>query len=140
MTDDDVVDELREKDVAVLEAIRDGATDTYEIRESTSLSNREIDYSLTDKSLAEMGLVEVHRVSGGEMREVQGTRRRVPNAANRVTLTDKGRAVVDHVDRAETFASMSHDDLVQLVQELEDRVETVETQIGVVKKQIQKRL
>jgi len=140
MTDDDVVDELREKDVAVLEAIRDGATDTYEIRESTSLSNREIDYALTDKSLAEMGLVEVHRVSGGEMQEVQGTRRRVPNAANRVTLTDKGQDVLDRVDTVDKFQSMSHDDLVQLVQDLEDRVDTVETQIHVVKKQIQKQL
>ena len=118
--------ELREKDIAVLQAIQDGAHSVSEIREQTTLSNREINYSLTEKSLQEQGLVEIQKQEGREWREINGEQRYIWKPKT-VTLTDKGlRKLADQDNHSTEYEDLSKRELIQQVQELEERIDRME--------------
>ena len=118
--------EFRDKDIAVLQAIQAGASDTREIHEDTSLSIREINYSISEYSLEEQGFVDVHRPDGREWREINGQNQHVWKP-KQVTLTDRGIRALAEFDAENTrYDDMSRDELIQNVQELEDRLDRLE--------------
>lgn len=118
--------ELREKDVAILQAIRDGAHSVSEIREQTTLSNREINYSLTEKSLQTQGLVEIQKQEGREWKEINGEQRYIWKP-KQVQLTDKGlRKLADLDKRSTEYEDVSKRELIQQVQNLEERLDRME--------------
>lgn len=120
--------DLREKDLAVLQAIHDGATTVAEINEVTILSTREINYSLTEKSLEQQGLVEIHRNTGRDWREINGEERYVWTPKS-VELTDKGvQMIANHeIDETSRYEDVSKRELSERLQELEERQNRLET-------------
>lgn len=119
--------DLREKDVAVLRAIVNGAETVQEVKEETSLSNREINYSLTEYSLEEMGLVAVDRSEGREWREIDGAEKFIWSPKN-VELTDQGIAYLATLDPedGQQYEHMSRRELIEEVQDLEERIDRLE--------------
>lgn len=131
-----LLDWLNETDLTILQAIRDGNDDTFKIREATTLTNREINYSLDEKSLEERGLVQLHRVQGQERREVNGHTTTLPHAPKRVTLTEKGREVLQDVEEVEKYRDMSRMELIRMVREHEERIKDLETRFDVFRRQV----
>lgn len=116
-------DKLREKDLAVLQALQNGANTTAEIKEATTLSNREINYSLTEKGLEQQGLVEIHREEG---------RQQTPGGKTiwkpkQVTLTDQGLQTLNQHDQETKYEDLNREQLIQQVHKLETRVDRLET-------------
>jgi hypothetical protein len=116
-------DKLREKDLAVLQAIQNGANTTSEIREATTLTNREINYSLTEKGLEQHGLVEIHRVEG---------RQETPEGKTiwkpkQVQITDQGLQTLQHHDQESKYDDLTREELIQRIHELEQRQDRLET-------------
>jgi transcriptional/translational regulatory protein YebC/TACO1 len=119
--------ELREKDIAVLQAIQNGASDTREIHEATILTTREINYSLTEKSLQQMNLVEIHQPEGRETREINGHQTNVWKP-KKVGLTDEGiQTLADLDDVQHQYEDMSREELIQTTHQLEERLDRLET-------------
>lgn len=117
--------ELREKDVAVLQAIRCGASDTSQIREATTLSNREINYSL-NHYLRTNGLVEIERSEGREQREINGHEKQIWKPKT-VELTDEGIKKLTQLEKENRYNDMSKRELIERVHELETRLDRLET-------------
>lgn len=118
--------ELREKDIAVLQAVQNGAATVSEIKEATTLTNREINYSLTEYSLQDLGLVEVTRSQGREWREIDGEERYVWKP-KQVELTDEGIQTLADLETETSYEDMSKRELIEQVQELENRLDRLET-------------
>jgi hypothetical protein len=119
--------ELRDKDIAVLEAIRDGANDVHEIGEATTLTNREINYSITEYSLEDLGLVDVDRPDGREWREVDSREMEVWTP-KQVALTDAGiQYLAQHDSEEHGYEDFSKRELVQRIEDLEERQDRLET-------------
>lgn len=119
--------ELRDKDLTVLQAIQDGANTVSEIKESTTLSNREINYSLTEKSLKEMGLVEIDRANGREWHKINGEERYVWKPKT-VELTDQAlQTLAEQENKTDRYEDMSKRELIDRIQELEQRQDRLET-------------
>ena len=122
-----MTNELRDKDIAVLQAIHNGASDTQEIHETTSLSIREINYSINEYSLEEWGLIDVHRPEGREWREINGEKQNVWRPKT-IELTDKGiQVLTEHDSDTPRYEDMSRKELIQTVHELEERIDRLET-------------
>jgi hypothetical protein len=119
--------DLRDKDIAVLQAIQNGAKDTSEIREATTLTNREINYSINQKSLEEHGLVNVKRPKGREQREVNGGKTSTWKA-KRYNLTDKGIRYLKDLDQhPDQYEELEKRELIERIQELEERQDRLES-------------
>lgn len=117
--------ELREKDLAVLQAVQEGANTVSEIKEKTVLSNREINYSLTEYSLEQQGLVEIDRLDGREWRKINGEERYVWKP-KQVRLTDQGLKTLAENGTTDRFEDMSRRELIERIQELEERQNRLE--------------
>ena len=117
--------ELREKDIAVLQAIQTGASDTREIHEATTLTIREINYSLTEYSLEQQGLVEINRLDGRGWRKINGEERYVWKP-KQVRLTDQGLKTLAENGTTDRFEDMSRRELIERIQELEERQNRLE--------------
>lgn len=119
-----MTDELRAKDVAVLQAIQEGASTTSEIREATTLTNREINYSLTEYSLEERGLVDINRRKGRQEDET-GKTIWTPKG---VSLTDHGLQTLAQLPSGDKqYEAMNQRELIEEVQSLEERLDRLET-------------
>ncbi|MFB6183214.1 MAG: hypothetical protein ABEI96_01550 [Haloarculaceae archaeon] len=120
--------DLREKDLAVLQAIENGATTTHELNEVTTLTTREINYSLTEYSLEELGLVEITRRDGREKREIDGHEQSVWRS-KQFRLTDKAHQVLaqQEAGKSERYEDLSKRELIERVDELETRLDRLET-------------
>lgn len=119
--------ELRDKDMAVLQAIHNGASDTREIHEATSLSIREINYSINEYSLEEQGLINVRRSEDREWREINGEKQNVWKPKS-IELTEEGiQALADLDGDQHQYEDMSREELIQQVHELEERLDRLET-------------
>lgn len=118
---------LRDKDVAVLQAIENGASTVTEIRESTTLTTRQINYSIDEYSLEKLGLVDVDRESGREWREVNGHQKNVWKS-KQVQLTDKGIQLLAELEtvQGDRYEDMSKQELIERVLELEERQDRFE--------------
>jgi hypothetical protein len=120
--------DLRDKDIAVLQAIHNGAEDTSEIREATTLTNREINYSINEKSLEQLGLINVERPNGREQRNING-RETTTWKAKRITITDKGiQHLANNTPEKTGYENHSKRELIQRIEELETRLERLETE------------
>lgn len=120
--------DLRDKDIAVLRAIENGATDTREIREATTLTIREINYSIDGYSLEALGLIEVTREQGREWRKIDGQEKNVWKP-KQVRLTNKGIRTLAALDTlgGDQYEELSKRELIEQVQELETRLDRLET-------------
>lgn len=136
---EEVIDRLNAKDLTVLQAVRDGCEDVFEITRATTLSNREVNYSLDEKSLADMGLVELSRPDGRVVREVDGEMRSF-QAPKRVALTGKGVDVLDTVDDVERYRGMEWGELVERVRDLENRMDRLENGFATFRRQVMEKL
>lgn len=114
-------EELHPHEVAILQAIRDGAADAHEVKEKTTV-DREINYRLVEQeqSLVERGLVEI-----GPPR--QDTEYPFPHQPKTVTLTDQGIQALASVENTDRYRDLSHEDLVDRVHDLEERLEKLES-------------
>jgi len=135
---DEITDHLREKDHAVLTAINRGATDTRQIREATTLSNRDVNYCL-DK-LDDLGLIETETQDGRVTRVVDGQKRNF-KAPRQARLTDRGVTYLTSTDKDQTrYDGMTHDDVVEQVYNLEQRVEELEAAFEAFRQQVLQKL
>lgn len=120
--------DLREKDIAVLQAVQEGANTVSEVKEATTLTNREINYSLTEYSLEQHGLVEIQRPSGREWREINGEEKNVWKP-KQVSITDKGLQILaeQNVEYQGKYSDLSRRELIGRVEELDQRLDRLET-------------
>lgn len=119
--------QLRDKDIAILQAIHDGAGNTSEIKQSTTLTLREINYSLTEKSLEDMGLVDIERPEGRAWQKI-GDHEKYVFKPKEVKLTDEGLQTLAHRSKHYArFGDVSKRELVERIQELENRQDRLET-------------
>lgn len=116
--------ELRDKDLAILQAIHDGASTVTEIREATTLTTREINYSLNEYSLQKLGLVKINRRKGRQQTQ-NGKTIWKPKT---ISLTDKGlQKLTQHQPGdAEKYKDMSRRELIEEVHELEEQLDRLE--------------
>lgn len=132
------IDQLREKDHTVLHCIQEGHDDTRKIREQTTLSNRDVNYSL-DK-LEDIGLIETDTPDGRVTKVVDGQKRNF-KAPRQARLTDTGSQYLTTIDREQTqYQEMSHEDLVERVRGLEQQVADLENAFDAFRQQVLKKL
>lgn len=132
--------DLGAKEIAVLQAIQDGAETVPEIREKTTLTSREINYRLNEYSLEELGLVEIDRKEGREWLEIDGEERYVLKP-KKVQLTDKALQILaEHETNAERYEDMSKQELIERIHELEQRQDRLETVFKDFRQKVMKRI
>jgi hypothetical protein len=132
--------ELRGEDIAVLEALHNGASTVSEIKEETTLTTRQINYSINEYSLEELGLVEVNRKEGRAWQEINGTEQYVWNPKT-IELTDHGiQTLADQETDRHGYEEMSKQELVQRIQKLEQRVDRFEHVFKQFRKKVMDRL
>lgn len=136
---DEVFEEIREKDRAVLECIEEGDDDVQYITNGTTLSNSEVNYCF--KRLEDKGLIEVEKVDGMVERVVDGTRQ-VFEAPKQAELTDLGREFLDvSADTgSERYRDLSYEELVMYVRDLESDLQDLEQRFNLFRRQVQNRL
>lgn len=135
----EVLDELREKDAAVLLCIAEGEDDVQKITSATSLSNGEVNYCF--RKLEDSGLIVVEKQSGMVERVVNGTRQ-VFESPKKARLTGSGEKVVEMLgeDSVKAYEDMSREELVRTVQRLESEVEELWTALETFRKQVNEKL
>lgn len=135
---DEISDQVREKDHAVLACVRNGNNNTRQVREATTLSNRDVNYAL-DK-LEDLGLIRTETPEGRVTEIVDGQERNF-KAPREAALTDLGQDYLAWTDREQTtHQAMTHDELVERVQELERRADELETAFEMFRRQMLKKL
>lgn len=119
--------DLGPKELTILQAIHDGASTTTEIRERTILTTRQINYRINEYSLEALGLIDVERRDGRERQEFDDHERNTW-ASKRLQLTDRGIQILSQseTDDAENYEAMSQRELIEEVQELEERLDQLE--------------
>jgi len=115
---------LRDKDRAVLTCIRDGDNDVQQIKATTTLSKREINYAF--EKLEDLDFIEVSRPDGQVERIIDG-QKRVFDAPKEATLTDDAVQYLQATDRnGDRYHDLSRDELVAKIHDLEDRIDRLE--------------
>lgn len=135
---DETQDQLREKDRTVLTSIHEGHTDTRQVREATTLSNRDVNYAL-DK-LENVGLIETETPDGRVTQVVDGQKRNF-KAPRKAVITESGVGCLQalHVERSK-FEDMSHRELVECVRELEREMGRMEDSLDAFRRQVLNKL
>jgi len=117
--------DLREKDIAVLQAVHNDASTTSEIREATTLSLREINYSI-NQYLQPNDLIHVQHREGREWREINGEQKYIWKPKT-IELTDQAiQLLTEHETSEERYQDMSKRELIEQVHELETRLDRLE--------------
>ncbi|WP_418285920.1 hypothetical protein [Halorubrum sp. DTA46] len=137
MTDPD--EDLRDKDQAVLEAIRTGEDDIQKITETTTLENHEVNYCFT--KLEDLGLIHVEKPDGYTTRRING-QKRVFQTPKQAHLTQKGEQYLEHIERedVEQYENLSRKELVEKVHRLDNQMQKLESTVQSFRKQVQKHL
>lgn len=137
MKDTPIYDQLGEKDIAILQAVRDGHDDTIKIREATTLDNRTINHQLVEKknNLEELGVVKIDRPNGPERREVDGRIQYLPHAPKRVALTQEGKDVLKEAEGLKKYKRLTKAELIRKVRKNEERIDKLETRLDVIVRQ-----
>lgn len=134
----DLPDNIRDKDAAVLESIRTGEDDIQKITASTTLSNSEVNYSF--QKLEDQDLIKVEKPDGMVERVVNGTKQ-VFEAPKKAELTDQGKEYLEHLEKdLDDFEDLNHDEVVEKIRELEQEVESLKSSFRVFKKQVKEQL
>lgn len=124
-----------EKGHTVLECLRDGRTDTRQIRKVTTLTNDDVNNAY--RKLEDLGLIET-RTPEGRVTEIEDGQERNFKAPTEAWLTDAGLKYFAWTNRETTkHQDMTHDELVERVNELEDSVARLESSLEIFKKQVQ---
>lgn len=132
-------EQVRDKDRVVLECIHEGSDDIQLITEATTLDNAAVNYCF--RELSEADLIVVEKPDGMVDRVVDGTRQ-VFEAPKQASLTAKGRRYLEQVEEdcdasdTDQFRSMTRDELVERVHELEQSVDELETQIEGIRRNV----
>ncbi|MCU4753444.1 hypothetical protein OB919_15880 [Halobacteria archaeon AArc-curdl1] len=136
---EDLRNQVREKDAAVLLCIERGEDDVQKITSTTSLSNGEVNYSF--RKLENLGLIEVEKQDGMVERVVDGTKQ-VFEAPKKAELTGPGEKYVELLNDGtlESFEDMNRDELVRNVQRLDREVEELWEALEAFRKQVQRKL
>jgi predicted transcriptional regulator len=131
-------DNIRDKDAAILESIRTGEDDIQKITASTTLSNSEVNYSF--QKLEDQGLIEVEKPDGMVERVINGTKQ-VFEAPKKAKLTDQGEQYLNQLEKdLDDFEDLNHDEAVEKIRELEQEVESLKSSFRVFKKQVKEQL
>lgn len=135
---DEISDQVREKDHAVLACIRNGQNNTRQIREATTLSNRDVNYAL-DK-LEDIGLIATKTPEGRVTEIVDGQKRNF-KAPREARLTDTGAGYLTETDDELTrYQKMSYDEILEQVYDLEQRVTHIEAAFDAFRQQMVSKL
>lgn len=131
-------DQVRDKDYTVIECISEGHDTTRTIREQTTFSNRDVNYSL-DK-LEDLGLIETETPDGRVTEVVDGQKRKF-KAPRKAELTDSGEEYFARNDGdQDLFRDLSHDELVIRVRKLEVELEDVQNRMEAFRQQVLEKL
>jgi hypothetical protein len=135
----DNFENIREKDHAVLNCIRDGQNDVQLITEATMLNNSEVNYCF--RKLSGMGLIEVQEQEGMVERVIDGTTQ-VFQAPKQATLTENAQTYLERSteDRGDRYKMLDHEQLVERVHELEAEVEALNQRMEIFRKQVSEQL
>lgn len=134
----DAFEKVREKDHSVLACIREGHNTTRKIRETTTLSNREVNHCF-DK-LEGFGLIETQTPDGRVTEVIDGQTRNF-KAPRQAWLTEQGAAYFEWFTREQTrYRNMTHDELVERVRELEREVEALHNAFEAFRQQVAREL
>ena len=135
----DNFENIREKDHAVLNCIRDGQNDVQLITEATMLNNSEVNYCF--RKLSGMGLIEVQEQEGMVERVIDGTTQ-VFQAPKQATLTENAQAYLERSteDCGDRYRALDHEQLVERVHELEAEVEALNQRMEIFRKQVSEQL
>lgn len=118
--------DLRDKDIAILQAIQNGAQNVSDIRQATTLTTREINYSINEYSLEQYGLVEIHRPEGREWQVINGQKRNIWKPKT-LQLTDKATRTLTEIDREQDlYQELSRQQMIRRLVELEERQDRLE--------------
>jgi predicted transcriptional regulator len=121
--------EIRDKDRVVLECIQEGCDDIQQITEATTLDNAAVNYCF--RKLSADDFIVVEKPDGMVDRVIDGTRQ-VFEAPKQASLTGKGRKYLqqsDGHDDSVKYRTMTRDELIERVHELERTVEELGTQV-----------
>jgi len=129
---------LRDKDRVVLHHIQEGRDDIQKITEATTLQNHEVNYCFT--KLEKLGLIEVEKSDGMVERVIDG-QKRVFGAPKRAELTDEGTSHLENAGkRLNEYESLSHNELVKKVYELETEIDSLQSSLESFRRQVREHL
>jgi Fic family protein len=129
---------LRDKDRAVLTCIRDGDNDVQQIKATTTLSKREINYSF--EKLEEMRFIDVSRPDGQVERIIDG-QKRVFDAPKEATLTEDAiQYLQSTANDGDRYQDLTRDELVRTVRDLEARIDRLESGFESFRQQVLQKL
>ena len=122
-------EQIRDKDRVVLECIREGSDDIQLITEATTLDNAAVNYCF--RKLSKQDLITVEKPDGMVERVIDGTQQ-VFEAPKKAELTAKGYRCLKQADQDDgngQYRSMTRDELVERVHELEANYDDLEEKV-----------
>jgi predicted transcriptional regulator len=133
------IDKLREKDKAVLRNISNGNDDVQKITSSTTLENHHVTYSF--EKLEELGLIQVSKPEGTVERVIDG-QKRVFQHPKQASLTEAGETCIEllNKDGGSQYTDKTHNELVEQVNQLENRIEELEESFKMFRSQVRDNL
>jgi len=137
MPSDERFTNIGDREVEVLNLVKNGYDDFQRIREQMTLSWRQLDYSI--EKLEDADLVETRNPDGYTVREVEGQRRKFKEP-RRVALTELGLKYLDHVEVKEQYRDLDRDELIEKIHQLEQRVDQLEQGFQTFKDQIKRQI
>lgn len=138
MTDEQVFENVREKDHTVLTCIQNGEDDVQKIKAATTLTKRDVNYAF--EKLEDLELIDIHRPDGRVERIIDG-QKRVFDAPKEATLTKTGIQYLHTMnqDRGK-YEDLSRDELIEKIHNLEYRVDQLENGFEAFRQQVLQRL
>lgn len=137
---EDIFNQVRDKDHIILNWIEKGENDVHRINQSTKLTLGEINYSF--RKLEDLGLIQVEHPNGTVERVVDG-QKRVFDAPKTATLTQKGRDYLEQAEQKENlekYEGMSRRELIEKLEEHENRIESLEKSFEIFQEQVKREL
>lgn len=132
----EIVDKLDDKELAILEAVSEGAGDVLEIRQATTLSNSAVNYRVNEKAtLEDLGLVTVRRIGGRVKREVDGYKKEM-DAPKQVDITDLGMAVIEEAEDMTRFKGLTDAERVEMLRSMRKELDELQTQVSILQREL----
>jgi hypothetical protein len=114
---------IRDKDAAILQLVADGEHTTRNLRETTTLSRREIQYAF-DK-LEDLTMLTVEAPDGYTTEMIDGQQRRF-RKPKRAALTDRGIEYLQWADEEDAAARFREADWNELTQQVKENTALIE--------------
>jgi predicted transcriptional regulator len=131
--------EIRDKDGLILQQVDSGNDDVQKITQATTLENHHVTYAF--EKLEELDLLEVSKPSGTVERVIHG-QKRVFQHPKQAELTEKGEQYLEHSEQQDLdeYENLSHRELVEKVQKLENKVSRLEQSFETFRRQTIRKL